>query len=109
VAGCRAGRHPCLVPGEQFAPALAEVLVEAVPQLYVTFPSEAGEPPAQLKAVQAVRLEPGQVSELGIEIPVDDLVIFSDGSRSRVVPGRYEIQLGASSADLRLKAAVQVP
>jgi Fibronectin type III-like domain len=82
---------------------------KAVPQLYVAFPSAADEPPAQLKAFQAVRLEPGQASELGMEIPVDDLAIFGDGSRSRVVPGMYEIQLGASSADLRLKAAVKVP
>jgi hypothetical protein len=56
-----------------------------------------------------VRLEPGQVSELVMEIPVDDLVIFGDGSGSHVVPGMYEIQLGLSSADLRLRAAVQVP
>jgi beta-glucosidase len=82
---------------------------KAVPQLYVTYPSEAGEPPAQLKAFQTVRLEPGQVSELVMEIPVDDLVIFGDGSGSHVVPGMYEIQLGLSSADLRLRAAVQVP
>jgi beta-glucosidase len=82
---------------------------KAVPQLYVTFPSEAGEPPTQLKAFRTVRLEPGQVRELGMEIPVDALVIFGDGSRSRVVPGRYEVQLGVSSADLRLNAAVQVP
>jgi beta-glucosidase len=77
--------------------------------LYVTFPPEAGEPPAQLKAFQAVRLEPDDASEVGMEMPVDDLAIFGDGSRSRLVPGMYEIQLGVSSADLRLNAAVQVP
>jgi beta-glucosidase len=82
---------------------------KAVLQLYVTFPPEAGEPPVQLKAFQAVRLEPGEASEVGMEIPVDDLAIFGDGSRSRVVPGMYEIQLAVSSADLRLKAAVQLP
>jgi beta-glucosidase len=82
---------------------------KAVPQLYVTFPPEAGEPPAQLKAFQVVRLEPGEVSEVGIEIPIDDLAIYDDDSRSRVVPGVYEIHLGVSSVDLRLKADVQVP
>jgi beta-glucosidase len=46
---------------------------KAVPQLYVTFPPEAGEPPAQLKAFQVVRLDPGEVSEVGMEIPFDDL------------------------------------
>ena len=82
---------------------------KAVPQLYVTFPPEAGEPPAQLKAFQVVRLEPGEVSQVGMEIPIDDLAIYDDDSRSRVVPGMYEIQLGVSSVDLRLKADVQVP
>ncbi len=82
---------------------------KAVPQLYITFPPDAGEPPAQLKAFQVVRLEPGEVSEIGMEIPIDDLAIFDDDSRSRVVPGRYEIQLGVSSVDLKLKTSVQVP
>ena len=82
---------------------------KAVPQLYVTFPPEAGEPPGQLKAFQVVRLDPAQVSEVGMEIPIDDLAIYDDQYGSRVVrAGTYEIQLGASSLDLRLKAAVQV-
>jgi beta-glucosidase len=81
---------------------------KAVPQVYVTFPAAAGEPPAQLKAFQVVRIEPGQVSQVGMEIPIDDLAIYDDDSRSRVVPGMYEIQLGVSSVDLRLKADVQV-
>ena len=81
---------------------------KAVPQLYVTFPVAAGEPPAQLKAFQAVRLAPGEVSQVGMEIPIDDLAIYDDDSRSRVVPGMYEIQLGVSSVDLRLKVDVQV-
>jgi hypothetical protein len=42
-----------------------------------------------------------------MEIPVDDLAIFDDGSRSRVVPGTYEIQLGVSSGDLRMETAVE--
>ena len=83
---------------------------KAVPQLYVTFPPDAGEPPGQLKAFQVVRLDPGEVSEVDMEIPIDDLAIYDDQYGSRVVrAGTYEIQLGASSLDLRLKAAVQVP
>jgi beta-glucosidase len=81
---------------------------KAVPQLYVTFPAATGEPPAQLKAFQVVRLEPGEVSEVGMEIPADDLAIFGDDSGTCVVPGMYEIQLGISSVDLRLGTAVEV-
>ena len=82
---------------------------KAVPQLYVTFPAAAGEPPAQPKAFQVVRIEPGQVSPVGMEIPIDDLAIYDDQRGSRVVvPGAYEIQLGVSSVDLRLETAVEV-
>jgi beta-glucosidase len=82
---------------------------KAVPQLYITFPPVAGEPPAQLKAFQVVRLEPGQVSEVRMEISMDDLAIYDDVSQSRVVrAGIYEIQLGASSVDLRLNAEVEI-
>ena len=82
---------------------------KAVPQVYVTYPPDADEPPAQLKAFDAVRLEPGEVLEVSIDIPFDDLAIFDDESRSRVVlAGRYEIQIGLSSLDRRLQGAVQV-
>jgi hypothetical protein len=77
--------------------------------VYVTYPTQAGEPPGQLKAFRVVRLEPGQVSQVNTDIPIDDLAIYDDDSQSRVLPGMYEIQVGVSSADLRLKAAVQVP
>jgi hypothetical protein len=44
-----------------------------------------------------------------MEIPMDDLAIYDDRRGSRVVmPGTYEIQLGISSGDLRLKAGFQV-
>jgi hypothetical protein len=65
--------------------------------------------PGQLKAFQIVCPEPGEVSEVDMEIPIDDLAICDDQYGSRVVrAGTYEIHLGVSSADLRLKAAVQV-
>jgi beta-glucosidase len=65
--------------------------------------------PGQLKAFQIVRLEPGEIREVDMEIPLDDLAIYDDQYGSRVVrAGTYEIHLGVSAADLRLKAAVQV-
>jgi hypothetical protein len=65
--------------------------------------------PGQLKAFQIVRPEPEEVSEVDMEIPLDDLAVDDDQYGSRVVRvRRYEIQLGVSSANLRLKTAVQV-
>jgi hypothetical protein len=43
--------------------------------------------PALLKASQVVRLAPGEVSPVGMDIPIDDLAIYDDDSRSLVVPG----------------------
>jgi beta-glucosidase len=82
---------------------------KTVPQVYVTFPTHAGEPPAQLKAFNAVRLETGEVRDLSIDIPFDDLAIFDDESQSRVIlAGTYELQISVSSLDHRLRAAVQI-
>jgi len=82
---------------------------KAVPQIYVSYPSDAGEPPAQLKAFEVVRVEPSEARDVVIEIPHDDLTIFDESSRSRLVPpGLYEIHLGVSSAELLLKARLQI-
>jgi hypothetical protein len=44
-----------------------------------------------------------------MEIPLDNLAMYDDRYGSRVVRARtYELQLGVSSADLRLRTAVQV-
>lgn len=44
-----------------------------------------------------------------MEIPLDNLAIYDDQYGSRAVrAGTYELQLGVSSADLRLRTAVQV-
>jgi len=82
---------------------------KAVPQIYITYPSDAGEPPAQLKAFVVVRLEPGEARQVMIDITLDDLAIFDELSGSRLVPpGPYEIHLGVSSAELLLKAGLQI-
>jgi beta-glucosidase len=82
---------------------------KAIPQIYLTHPPYAGEPPTQLKAFDVVRLEPGEAQQIEINIPLDDLAIFDERSQSRVVPpGPYEIQLGVSSAELLEKAELQI-
>jgi len=80
-----------------------------VPQIYVTYPPDAGEPPIQLKAFEVVRLQPDEAWQSEIKIPLDDLAIFDEPSRSRLVPpGRYEIHLGLSSIEQLLKAALEI-
>jgi hypothetical protein len=82
---------------------------KAVPQIYVSYPSDSGEPPAQLKALEVIHLQPAEALQIEIGIPLDDLAIFDELSGSPVVrPGAYAIHLGVSSAELLLKAEVQI-
>ena len=82
---------------------------KAVPQIYVTYPPDAGEPPSQLKAFEVIRLEPREARDVVISIPLDDLAIFDERSGSRLVPhGAYETHLGLSSAELLSKAELHV-
>jgi beta-glucosidase len=80
---------------------------KAVPQIYVRYPPGAGEPGAQLKGFDAVRLDPGERRELAIDISSDDLKIFDEQSGIRILPtGAYEFRAGFSSRDIRTTAAV---
>jgi hypothetical protein len=55
-----------------------------------------------------VTLQAGQSAEVEMTVPVDMLGFTGmDGSR-RVEPGQFEIQVGSSSADLPLRATVEV-
>ena len=71
---------------------------KAIPQIYISYPSNADEPPAQLKAFDVVRLGPGKARQVKINISYDDLAIFDElsnhvscrleGTRSASVPRR---------------------
>ena len=79
----------------------------AVPQVYVTFPRSAGEPPRQLKGFTKLTLDPG--ASRRVSIPLDRRA-FSWWSTRRdgwvVTPGRYGIAVGSSSRDLPLRGSV---
>ena len=83
---------------------------KAVPQIYVRYPPGLGEPSAQLRGFDAVRLESGERRVLTIEITSDDLKIFDEQSGSRILPrGEYEFRAGFSSRDVRATAIVSMP
>jgi beta-glucosidase len=78
---------------------------KAVPQIYVAYPSDAGEPPAQLKGFATARLDPGEARDLTIAITRDDLMVHDEHTHGRVLPrGDYEFRLGLSSRDIRATA-----
>jgi beta-glucosidase len=73
---------------------------KAVPQIYISYPPDAGEPPGQLKGFDAIRLEAGETRRTTIKIARDDLLIFDEQSRTRWLPsGPYEFRAALSSQD----------
>ncbi|RPE81208.1 glycoside hydrolase family 3 protein [Vulcaniibacterium tengchongense] len=58
----------------------------------------------ELRGFQRVHLRPGEARELSFEMkPETDLRVYDDAAGGYTVdPGRYEVRVGASSADIRL-------
>jgi beta-glucosidase len=81
----------------------------AVPQLYVRdLLASVVRPVKELKAFCRVELLAGQSASVTFEVPTD-MLSFTGLDGNRVVePGDHELQLGASSADIRLRATFSV-
>lgn len=79
----------------------------AVPQLYVRdLLASVVRPVKELKAFGRLSLRPGETARLAFEVPTDMLCFTGMSGRRIVEPGEFELQVGASSADTRLKATV---
>jgi beta-glucosidase len=66
-------------------------------------------PAKELRGFQRVTLQPGEKRTLTFTVPLDKLAFFDETKHAFVVePGKYEIQIGASSADIRQRAQFQV-
>jgi beta-glucosidase len=79
-----------------------------VAQLYLRCPDQAAEPPLQLKGFQRVQLGAGERRAMTFTLTSTDLAAWSDPAGWTVHPGSYEVLIGASSADVRLRALVEV-
>lgn len=78
-----------------------------VVEIYLHYPSNAGEPLDQLKAFVRVTLAPHASREVTFTLPRWELAIYPHGL-GVVVPGDYRLDVGASSASLTLHANVRV-
>jgi beta-glucosidase-like glycosyl hydrolase len=65
-------------------------------------------PVKELKAFGRIALQPGQRARVNFRVPVDMLCFTGMGGQRIVEPGLFELQLGASSADIRLSTEVKV-
>jgi beta-glucosidase len=83
---------------------------DEVVQLYVhQIKSSVKRPARQLRGFQRISLKPGAVQSISFTLPMEKLACWDEAShRFGVEPGNYEIMLGASSADIRLKGQIAV-
>ena len=80
-----------------------------VVQLYVKVPDEAMEPPRQLKGFDKIMLEPGETKTVTLSLGNENLKMFNEFDQVwKVFPGRYEVMVGASSRDIRLKGVFEI-
>jgi beta-glucosidase len=84
---------------------------DEVVQLYLR-PLDPRRPRAlkELRGIERVSLEPGASRQLKFQVKPDrDLAIYDEASKGYAVdPGRFELQLAASSADVRARATFTV-
>ncbi|WP_309128862.1 glycoside hydrolase family 3 C-terminal domain-containing protein [Microbacterium sp.] len=82
-----------------------------VVQLYVA--ADGGEvrrPAHELRAFAKVKLAPGEEKPVEMEIGPRDLAFWNAQARRwQVEPGRYRIEVGASSRDIRLRGEIHSP
>jgi beta-glucosidase len=81
-----------------------------VVQVYVSdLESSVPRPPRELKGFAVVRLAPGESAEIGMALSDRDLAFWDvEQNAWRVEPGRFEIQVGRSSRDIRLRAEFEL-
>ena len=109
------------VTPEHIAPAekvLVSVAVEntgqragdEVVQLYVRALDATLKRPAKaLRGFQRLTLRPGERREVCLEVPGERLAFYDEQAhRFQVSPGAYELMVGSSSADIRLRKQVKV-
>ncbi|KAG2220193.1 hypothetical protein INT45_005366 [Circinella minor] len=73
-----------------------------VPQLYISFPESAGEPPKQLRGFEKIHLKAGNKEKVTFELGKTELSIWDTDSKAWVIPsGEFAVHVGASSRDIR--------
>uniref|UniRef100_A0A7S1CC37 Probable beta-glucosidase G n=1 Tax=Bicosoecida sp. CB-2014 TaxID=1486930 RepID=A0A7S1CC37_9STRA len=81
----------------------------ATPQLYLGFPSSAGEPPKQLKGFSKVDVKAGASATVTMPLNDRSFSIWDTASHSWAVQhGDFSVMVGASSRDIRLTGTLTV-
>ena len=83
---------------------------EEVVQLYVKhLDSKVSRPLKELKGFKRIAVKAGETQHLTLELTADQVAYWNvDAHRFVVEPGRIEVLIGASSADVKLRRMVEV-
>jgi len=75
-----------------------------VAQIYVKFPPSAGEPPMQLKGFRKTRiLKPADAQTIVVHLRPREFSVWDTRVHAwKIVEGSFELNVGASSRDIRL-------
>lgn len=87
--------------GTRFGKEVVQLYVRDVVSTVVT-------PVKQLKGFVKVALQPGEVTETEIKIPVNELYLTDNTGHSYLEPGEFEIQVGCASDHILFKLPVHV-
>ncbi len=80
-----------------------------VAQVYVGFPASAGEPPRQLKGFQKTAIKSGETESVTIETNDRTFSIWDEQTHAwAVVKGDFDVFVGSSSRDIRLRGKITV-
>jgi beta-glucosidase len=80
-----------------------------VPQVYVSLPASAGEPPKRLVAWDKIKLAPGAGKMVSLEVDPLYLSIFNvDKDAWEVLPGEYKVFVGGGSRSTPLTETVRI-
>jgi len=86
-----------------------DVAGSEVVQLYLAFPSSAGEPPLQLKGFEKVSLAKGASTTVTFTLSNPDFSIWDSSIHGwKLVTGSFFAHIGSSSRDIRLAGAITV-
>jgi beta-glucosidase len=82
---------------------------DEVVQLYVKREHASVTRPVQeLKGFRRIRLRPGGARRVAFDVPFDALAFYDPGMRRVVEPGEYEVLVGGSAADVRLRGRFEI-
>jgi beta-glucosidase len=89
---------------------IGKVAGDEAPQLYYHAVSPSVKRPAkELRGFQRVSLKPGERRTVTFTLPADKLAFYDVQKHDFAVePGKYDIMVGASSADIRLRDQIEV-